>query len=76
MSCTFNTSNKQNNDKAKISESLDTITIKAESIIEQKVINSASEILGKKEVPILCYHRIEDGRNDINSVSPAIFASH
>ena len=47
MSCTFNTSNKQDNDKAKISESLDTITIKAESIIEQKVINSASEILGK-----------------------------
>lgn len=76
MSCTFNTSNKQDNDKAKISESLDTISIKAESIIEQKVINSASEILGKKEVPILCYHRIEDGRNDIYSVSPAIFASH
>ena len=76
MSCTFNTSNKQDNDKAKISESLDTITIKAESIIEQKVINSASKILGKKEVPILCYHRIEDGRNDIYSVSPAIFASH
>ena len=76
MSCTFNTSNKQNKDKAKISESLDTISIKAESIIEQKVINSASEILGKKEVPILCYHRIEDGRNDIYSVSPAIFASH
>lgn len=76
MCCTFNTSNKQDNDKAKISESLDTITIKAESIIEQKVVNSASEILGKKEVPILCYHRIEDGRNDIYSVSPAIFASH
>ena len=76
MSCTFNTSNKQDNDKANISESLDTISIKAESIIEQKVINSASEILGKKEVPILCYHRIEDGRNDIYSVSPAIFASH
>ncbi len=76
MSCTFNTSNKQDNDKANISKSLDTISIKAESIIEQKVINSASEILGKKEVPILCYHRIEDGRNDIYSVSPAIFASH
>jgi peptidoglycan/xylan/chitin deacetylase (PgdA/CDA1 family) len=76
MSCTFNTSNKQDNDKANISESLDTISIKAESIIEQKVINSASKILGKKEVPILCYHRIEDGRNDIYSVSPAIFASH
>lgn len=76
MSCTFNTSNKQDNGKAHISESLDTISIKAESIIEQKVINSASEILGKKEVPILCYHRIEDGRNDIYSVSPAIFASH
>ena len=29
-----------------------------------------------RSVPILCYHRIEDKRNDIYSVSPAVFTSH
>ncbi|NLZ94436.1 MAG: polysaccharide deacetylase family protein [Bacteroidales bacterium] len=76
ISCTSKTSNKQDNNKAHISEGTDTISVKAESIIEEKIINSAEKILEKKEVPILCYHRIEDGRDDIYSVSPAIFASH
>ena len=76
ISCTSATSNKHDDNKAYISEGTDTISIKAESVIEEKVINSSEEILEKKEVPILCYHRIEDGRNDIYSVSPAIFASH
>ena len=75
MSCTSTTSNNEN-DNNHITEDADTISIKAESIIEVKVVNSASEILDKKEVPILCYHRIEDGRNDIYSVSPDVFASH
>lgn len=42
----------------------------------KKIVNPAEVILQKKEVPILCYHRIEDGRNDIYSVSRDIFASH
>lgn len=75
ISCTSATSKKENH-KAYISEDTESISIKAESIIEDKVINTAEEILEKKEVPILCYHRIEDGRNDIYSVNPAIFASH
>ena len=75
MSCTSATSNK-GNENTLITEGIDTISIKAESIIEKKVINSASDILDKKEVPILCYHRIEDGRNDIYSVSPDVFATH
>lgn len=75
MSCTLATSNK-GNENTLISEGADTISIKAESIIVEKFVNSASEILDKKEVPILCYHRIEDGRNDIYSISPAVFASH
>ena len=75
-SCKSNTSNKQDDDKAHISKETDTISIKAESIIEEKVANAAEVILEKKEVPILCYHRIEGGRNDVYSVSPDAFASH
>ena len=75
MSCTSATSNKQDNNKAHISEDTDTSSIKKEKVIEVKIANSAEVILGKKEVPILCYHRIEDGRNDIYSVSPHVFAS-
>lgn len=76
ISCTSNTSSNQDDNKAYISKGTDTISIKAESIIEEKVVNSAEVILAKNEVPILCYHRIEDGRNDIYSVSPVVFASH
>ncbi len=35
--------------------------------------NSTAEILAKKQVPVLCYHRIENGRNDEYTVSPATF---
>ena len=35
--------------------------------------NNAAAILAKPEVPILCYHRIEDGRKDDYTVSPAQF---
>ena len=49
MSCTSTTSNNKN-EKNHITEDVDTISIKAESIIEEKVVNSASEILDKKEV--------------------------
>lgn len=75
MSCTSSASKKED-DNAHITEGTDTISIKAKSIIAVKVVNSASEILDKQEVPILCYHRIEDGRDDIYSVSPDVFASH
>jgi peptidoglycan/xylan/chitin deacetylase (PgdA/CDA1 family) len=40
---------------------------------QNKTINSASEVLAKPEVPVLCYHRIEDGRKDDYTVSPAQF---
>lgn len=38
--------------------------------------NTAAEILAKKQIPILCYHRIADGRKDDYSVSEATFESH
>jgi peptidoglycan/xylan/chitin deacetylase (PgdA/CDA1 family) len=73
--CTNNLKSK-GNDQSQVIEGTDTISIRTESIVEAKVVNSASQILKKKEIPILCYHRIEDGRNDIYSVSPAVLASH
>lgn len=35
--------------------------------------NSNSEIYKKKQVPVLCYHRIENGRNDEYTVTPNTF---
>lgn len=74
-SCSVAT-NKKEDEHAPISKDNDTISIKEESSIVEKVANTAEAILKKKEVPILCYHRIEDGRNDIYSVSTDEFASH
>ena len=76
LGCTSAANNKGNDENLQITEGKDTISIRAESVIEKSVVNSAAEILAKKEVPILCYHRIEEGRNDIYSVSPDVFASH
>ncbi len=43
---------------------------------KQRHSNTSEEILAKPEIPILCYHRIAEGRNDAYSVSPQTFASH
>lgn len=75
ISCT-STASKEESSKTVISENVDSTSKEAEDIVEEKVTNPSEVILEKKEVPILCYHRIEDGRNDIYSVSPDIFVSH
>lgn len=74
LGCTSKANN-QNKDE-QINKSADTVSVKVESIIEKGVNNSASEILAKKEVPVLCYHRLEYGRNDVYTVTPDMFASH
>jgi len=38
--------------------------------------NDASQILAKPEVPVLCYHRIVDGKKGDYTVSQATFSSH
>ena len=38
--------------------------------------NTAAEIYAKKQVPVICYHRIENGRNDEYTVTPAAFEAH
>ena len=75
ISCT-STARKAESSKAVITENVDNTSKEAENIVEEKIVNPTEVLLQKKEVPILCYHRIEDGRNDIYSVSPNIFASH
>lgn len=44
--------------------------------VETETQNNAAEVLAKKQVPVLCYHRIEDGKENEYRVSPATFSSH
>jgi peptidoglycan/xylan/chitin deacetylase (PgdA/CDA1 family) len=46
----------------------------AEVVKEQK--NDAAQILAKPEVPVLCYHRISDGKKGDYTVSQATFSAH
>ncbi len=47
-----------------------------EVALQEKRPNTAEQILAKPEIPILCYHRIAEGRSDAYSVSPKTFAAH
>ena len=38
--------------------------------------NTAAEIYAKQQIPVLCYHRIEDGKKGDYTVSKATFAAH
>lgn len=38
-------------------------------------VNKAIDIINKPEVPVVCYHRIENGRHDEYTVTPALFES-
>ena len=67
---------KQQNQDSQIRLTDEGISISSESIIEEPIENDVAQIMQKKEIPVLCYHRIEAGRNDVYSVSPDLFASH
>lgn len=41
----------------------------------KQTMNSPAQIYAKPEVPVLCYHRIEDGNKSEYNVSPATFAA-
>ncbi|MGE5395527.1 MAG: polysaccharide deacetylase family protein [Candidatus Saccharibacteria bacterium] len=47
---------------------------KQEVVKEQK--NDVAQILAKPEVPVLCYHRISDGKKGDYTVSEATFSAH
>ena len=42
----------------------------------KQIVNTPALIYAKPEVPVLCYHRIADGKKGDYTVSPATFASH
>jgi Predicted xylanase/chitin deacetylase len=42
----------------------------------QQKANTPDQILAKPEVPILCYHRIADGKKGDYTVSPSTFSAH
>jgi peptidoglycan/xylan/chitin deacetylase (PgdA/CDA1 family) len=42
----------------------------------KQAANTAAQIYAKPEVPILCYHRIADGKKGDYTVSPATFSAH
>ena len=67
---------KQQNETSQITMTDDAISIGLESIIEKPIENNVAQMMQKKEIPVLCYHRIEAGRNDAYSVSPDLFVSH
>jgi peptidoglycan/xylan/chitin deacetylase (PgdA/CDA1 family) len=43
---------------------------------ENAKANTSTQIFEKPEVPVLCYHRITEGKKGDYTVSPATFASH
>lgn len=49
---------------------------KAELVELKQPPNSAQQILDSPEIPVLCYHRITNGRNDAYSISPETFVAH
>ena len=63
------------NEKSHREATIDTIAIKDTVVIEQ-IANTPSQICEKKEVPILCYHRITEGKKGDYTVTPATFESH
>ncbi|MBW8334701.1 MAG: polysaccharide deacetylase family protein [Prolixibacteraceae bacterium] len=51
------------------------VAIKESTSVKQ-IANTPALIYAKPEVPVLCYHRIADGKKGDYTVSPATFASH
>ena len=51
------------------------VAIKDSTSVKQ-IANTPAMIYAKPEVPVLCYHRIADGKKSDYTVSPATFASH
>lgn len=68
-SCQYKTTNQTAKDDSIQSDESE----KVEPLI---VKNNAVQILAKSEVPVLCYHRIEEGKKGAYTVSPETFDAH
>ena len=63
----------QNSDAAEVSTK--TVAEEKKTDINQTA-NTPAQIYARPEVPILCYHRIADGKKGDYTVSPATFSAH
>lgn len=67
LSCNNNTETRIQSDSTANIPTADT------TVVTNKKENNEAEIMAKTQVPVLCYHRIENGRKDEYTVSPAAF---
>lgn len=51
-------------------------SVKKEDVSTKQTMNTAAQIYAKPEIPILCYHRIADGKKGDYTVSPSTFTAH
>jgi len=69
--------NHGNKQKQVESSSVTASTIaKKDSTVVKLTENTPSQICAKPEVPVLCYHRITDGKKGDYTISPATFTAH
>jgi peptidoglycan/xylan/chitin deacetylase (PgdA/CDA1 family) len=66
---------KQATKQTKNSNATNAVILQDSSTANQTA-NTAAQIYAKKEVPVLCYHRITDGSKGDYTVSPATFTAH
>ena len=67
-----NQTNKQNGNSG---AAADTVAVKVVSAVKQAA-NTPAQIYKKPQVPVLCYHRIADGKKGDYKVSSATFTAH
>jgi len=66
-----NRANKQNGSSGSAVNS-----VEQKDTATNQTANTAAQIFAKKQVPVLCYHRISDGNKGDYTVSPATFSAH
>src|SRR5450759_971943 len=47
-----------------------------DSAAAKPAMNTPEQVYAKPEVPVLCYHRISDGKKGDYTISPATFTAH
>jgi peptidoglycan/xylan/chitin deacetylase (PgdA/CDA1 family) len=67
-----NQTNKKNGDSSSATNSVE----QKDTVAANQKANTAAQIFAKKQVPVLCYHRISDSNKGDYTVSPATFSAH
>jgi len=72
ISCNNGNQGKQNVNSGTATK---TVAVK-DTAAAQPAMNTPEQVYAKPEVPVLCYHRISDGKKGDYTVSPATFTAH